>query len=125
MRFKKDNPVLAPEVRNIVRSSKSDNTNKQYDYNFGKIFDWFYFYKFSALPADACIVVLYISFLVQKNVSVTVLNSIPISSVYHGNMILILSKIQVNFFLLFLRLKVQGEFLSKSVKKKKLLQLKE
>lgn len=118
MRFKKDNPVLAPEVRNIVRSSKSDNTNKQYDNNFGKIFDWFYFYKFSALPADACIVVLYISFLVQKNVSVTVLNSIPISSVYHGNMILIFSKIHVNFFLLFLRLKVQGEFCQSQSKRK-------
>lgn len=69
--------MLAPlvnQVGDIIRSSKSDNTNKQYDY-FGKFLEWFSLYKFSALPADACIVVLYISFLVQKNVSVSVLDS--------------------------------------------------
>lgn len=70
--------MLAPlvnQVRDIVRSSKLDNINKQYDYYFGNILEWCRLYKFSALPADACIVVLYISFLVQKNVSVSVLNS--------------------------------------------------
>lgn len=70
--------MLAPlvnQVRDIVRSSKSDNTNKQYDYYFGKFLEWRRLYKFSALPADVCIVVLYISYWVQKNVSVSVLNS--------------------------------------------------
>lgn len=77
-KIKIDNPALTKlveDVKAIIRAGKSENTNKQYDLYFKKFTEWCCQYKFSALPADGCIVVLYISYLVQKNVSVSVLNS--------------------------------------------------
>lgn len=77
-KIKIDNPVLAPlveDVKAIVRAGTLENTNKQYDLYFKKFTEWCCHYNYSALPADVCTVVLYISYLVQKNASVSVLNS--------------------------------------------------
>lgn len=119
--------MLAPlvdEVRDFVRSSKSDNTNKQYDYYFGnfEFLEWCRLYKFSALPADACIVVLYISFLVQKNVSVLVLNSNFFSISWKHDFNLLKNPCKEYFVVLWS--KVQGEFCQSQSKRKNLLQLK-
>lgn len=95
-KIKVDNPVLAPlveDVKAIVRAGKSENTNKQYDLYFKKFTEWCSHYKFSALPADVCTVVLYISYLVQKNVSVSVLNSIFFSISWKHNYHLLKKKI--------------------------------
>jgi hypothetical protein len=59
----------------IVKTSKSDATNKKYDSCFSKFKSWWRQFNLECLPAKASTVTIYLTNLIQSGCSASVLNS--------------------------------------------------
>lgn len=66
---------LAKTLPTIAKSSKSANSIKKYSIAFNKFKSWCTNYNLYALPASVTTIAVYISYLVQREVSTSVLYS--------------------------------------------------
>ena len=72
------NPTLSrlvSQLPSVIKAGKSDNTLKKYDIYFRKFKLWCLDYGLDYLPASITTVALYLTFLIQSNVSTSVLNA--------------------------------------------------
>jgi hypothetical protein len=70
---------LAKQLPTIANSSKSENSIKKYSFAFSKFKSWCTNYNLCALPASVTTIAVYISYLVQREVSTSV-----VYSAYYG-----------------------------------------
>ena len=70
---------LAKTLPTIAKSSKSVNSIKKYSFAFNKFKSWWTCYNLCALPASVTTIDVYISHLVQREISTSV-----VYSVYYG-----------------------------------------
>ena len=66
---------MVSSIPDVVYASKCASTNKKYNVYFKKFKDWCLKYNLSSLPASVCTVAVYLNFLIQSEVSVSVLNA--------------------------------------------------
>ena len=66
---------LASSLPSVVSASKSENTVKKYKGYFKRFKDWCLNYRLSFLPASVCTVAIYLNYLIQLEVSTSVLNA--------------------------------------------------
>lgn len=67
--------AAAERIPDIVLKAKATSTNNKYDVYFQKFVDWCKLFSFDYLPADSNTLCVFLSYLVQERVSVSVLNS--------------------------------------------------
>lgn len=66
---------LANNLKHIAQSSKSKSSIKSYDYAFNRFRVWCKDYSLQALPASVSTISVYLSYLIQKEVSTSVLQN--------------------------------------------------
>ena len=66
---------LVSTIPDVVNASKCSSTIKKYNIYFKKFKDWCSKYGLSFLPASVCTIAIYLNFLIQSEVSVSVLNA--------------------------------------------------
>ena len=107
---------LAKTLPTIAKSSKSANSIKKYSFVFNKFKSWCTNYNLCALPASVTTIAVYISYLVQREISTSVLYSAYYGIKWEHDLNLFTSIFSEQFIKMILEGSVR--ILSKPVKKK-------